>query len=178
MQQREIRNDRDNFDLKLTWQRNPAHNIWAKFGMLDAEVVDNFSLGFDEGSLGDTRVYVAHVGHTWTLSPNLVLDGNFGMNRQDQQVTGPDFGQNLGLDLGIPGTNGTDERAERPARTSTSLRHPERRAARTPTSTTSAPPPTGCRSSARSAATRSAPRSPGSRAGTRCAPASTSCATS
>ncbi len=39
-----------------------------------------------------------------------MLDGNFGMNRQDQQVTGPDFGENLGLDLGIPGTNGTDIR--------------------------------------------------------------------
>jgi hypothetical protein len=112
VQERTVRNDRDNFDLKLTWQRNTAHSVWGKFAMLDAEVIDNFSLGFDEGSLGDTRVYVAAVGHTWTLSPNLVLDGNFGMNRQDQEVTGPDFGQNLGLEtLGIPGTNGTDPRA-------------------------------------------------------------------
>jgi outer membrane receptor protein involved in Fe transport len=110
VQQREIRNDRDNFDIKLTWQRNGSHNIWAKFGMLDAEVIDNFSLGFDEGSLGDTRVYVATIGHTWTLGPTLVLDGNFGMNRQDQQVTGPDFGTDYGLEMGIPGTNGPDER--------------------------------------------------------------------
>ena len=72
------RNDRDNFDLKLTYQRSPSHSIWTKFAMLDAEVVDNFSLGFDEGSLGDTRVYMAGIGHTWTLGPNLVLDGNLG----------------------------------------------------------------------------------------------------
>ena len=59
-------------------------------------MVDNFSLGFDNGSLGDTKVYVVSIGHTWTLSPTLLLDGNFGYNRQNQQVTGPDFGKNLG----------------------------------------------------------------------------------
>ena len=84
--------------------------------MLDAEVVGGtsgeFSLGFDEGSLGDTRVYVLGLGHTWTLSPSLVLDGNLGLNRQDQTVTGPDYGENIGLEiLGIPGTNGINERA-------------------------------------------------------------------
>ena len=65
-----VTNDRDNFDVKLTWQRTPSHSIWAKFGMLDAEVVDNFILGFDQGSLGDTRVYTGTIGHTWTLSPS------------------------------------------------------------------------------------------------------------
>jgi hypothetical protein len=109
---RTVTNDRDNFDLKLTWQRNNMHSIWAKFGMLDAEVVGGtsgeFILGFDEGSIGDTRTYVGTVGHTWTLSPTLVLDGNFGINRMEQQVTGPDYGNNVGLDrYGIPGTNGS-----------------------------------------------------------------------
>lgn len=107
---REVEVDRDNFDLKVTWQRNTAHQIWGKFSMLDAEVVDNFILGFDEGSIGDTRVYVPTFGHTWTLSPTMVLDSSVGMNRQDQEVTGPDYGQNIGLDLGIPGTNGPDIR--------------------------------------------------------------------
>jgi len=94
----------------MTWQRNASHSIWGKFATLNAEVIDNFSLGFDKGSTGDTRVYVATVGHTWTLSPTLVLDGNFGANIQNQQVTGPDFGDNLGLNLGIPGSNGIDIR--------------------------------------------------------------------
>ncbi len=109
---RTVTNDRDNFDLKLTWQRNNQHSVWAKFGMLDAEVVDNFILGFDEGSLGDTRTYVGTIGHTWTLSPTLVLDGNFGINRMEQNVTGPDYGDNFGSDrYGIPGTNGGSIRA-------------------------------------------------------------------
>ena len=50
------------------------------------------------------------LGHTWTLSPTLVLDGNFGANIQNQKVTGPDFGDDLGLGLGIRGSNGTDIR--------------------------------------------------------------------
>ena len=105
---REVTSDRDNYDLKMTWQRNASHSAWGKFSMLDAEVIDNFSLGFDEGSLGDTRVYVVGFGHTWTLSPSLVLDGNFGANIQNQEVTGPDYGDNLGLGIGIPGSNGPD----------------------------------------------------------------------
>jgi hypothetical protein len=105
VRQQQTRVDRDNYDLKLTWQRNPAHSIWGKFSMLRAKVTDNYSLGFENGSLGDTKVYVGAIGHTWTLAPTLVLDGNFGYNRQDQTVTGPDYGQNLGINLGIPGTN-------------------------------------------------------------------------
>lgn len=107
---RTIRVDRDNYDLKLTWQRSAAHQVWGKLGVLNADVEDNFVLGFDRGSFGHTRVYVGTVGHTWTLSPTMVLDGNFGVDIQNQQVTGPDFGQNLGLNLGIRGTNGPDVR--------------------------------------------------------------------
>ena len=101
--------DRDNYDAKLTFQRSTAHSIWGKFSMLDAEVNDNFILGFDPGSTGDTRVYVATAGHTWTLSPTLILDGNFGANIQNQTVTGPDFGTNYGIDLGIPGVNNPND---------------------------------------------------------------------
>ncbi len=109
---RTITNDRDNFDVKLTWQRTGSHSVWGKFAMLDAEVSDVFILGFDEASFGDTRVYVGTIGHTWTLSPSLVLDGYFGINRQDQTVTGPDYGSNVGIDrYGIPGTNGSDIRS-------------------------------------------------------------------
>ena len=39
-----------------------AHSIWGKFSMLDADVIDNFILGFDDGSFGDTRVYVGDRG--------------------------------------------------------------------------------------------------------------------
>jgi hypothetical protein len=102
---------RDNYDLKLTFQRNQSHSIWAKFGMLDNEGTgDNFQLGFENPSFGDTRVYTGGIGHTWTLSPTLVLDGNFGYLQMDQTVTGPDYGTNFSTELGIPGVNGDSER--------------------------------------------------------------------
>jgi len=102
---------RDNYDVKLSFQRNPSHSIWAKFSMLDNEGTgNNFNLGFEEPSLGDTRTYVGGLGHTWTLSPSLVLDGNFGYMQMDQTVTGPDYGTNFGVELGIPGVNGTSDR--------------------------------------------------------------------
>ena len=102
---RQVRVDRHNYDTKFNWQRTNGHAIIGKFSMLDADVIDNFTLGFDTGSLGDTRVYVGTIGHTWTVSPSMVVDGNFGINAQNQTVTGPDFGSNLGLDLGIRGVN-------------------------------------------------------------------------
>ncbi len=102
---RQQRVDRNNYDTKFTWQRTDAHAVTGKLSMLDAKVVDNFSLGFDNGSLGDTRVYVGTIGHTWTLGPSMVVDGNFGINAQNQTVTGPDYGNNLGFDLGIRGVN-------------------------------------------------------------------------
>jgi hypothetical protein len=109
VQQREVQVDRANYDTKITWQRTRNHSIWGKFSMLRANVVDNYILGFDQGSLGDTKVYVAGGGHTWTLSPTLLLDGNFGYYRMDQIVTGPDFGKNYGLDLGIKGVNDAND---------------------------------------------------------------------
>ncbi len=105
VQLREVQVDRANYDTKITWQRTKDHSIWGKLSLLRANVVDNYILGFDNGSLGDTKVYVVGAGHTWTFSPTLLLDGNFGYYRMDQHVTGPDFGKNYGLDLGIPGVN-------------------------------------------------------------------------
>ncbi len=105
VQQRTVMVDRANYDGKLTWQRTKNHSIWGKFSTLQSDNVDEYRLGFDEGSAGNTKVYVVSVGHTWTLSDTLLLDGNFGYNRQNQTVTGPDFGKNLGIELGIPGVN-------------------------------------------------------------------------
>jgi hypothetical protein len=110
VQQRQVKVDRANYDVKMTWQRSSNHSIWGKMSMLKADVIDNFILGWDEGSFGDTDVYVTSLGHTWTFSPTLLLDGNFGYYRQDQQVTGPDYGTNYGLDLGIPGTNDPNDK--------------------------------------------------------------------
>ncbi len=103
--------NRNQYDLKVNWNRSSSHQLWAKMGMMDSEVSNLFKIGFDGGGLGTTRTWVAAVGHTLTLSPTLVIDGTFGYSLLDQFGHGPDYGVNYGSDvLGIPGTNGPDIR--------------------------------------------------------------------
>jgi Carboxypeptidase regulatory-like domain/TonB dependent receptor-like, beta-barrel len=102
---------RHNYDTKINWNRTSSHQIWGKFGLLDAVVDDRtYFLGPPadvEGDGGLTKVYQFTLGQTWTLSPTVILDSSFGFSRQDQSVLGSDFASgNFGLDvLGIPGTN-------------------------------------------------------------------------
>jgi len=111
--------NRDNFDVKMNWNRNDRSVIWGKWGLMDAQVTGPFSFGAaggpclcDGGSgVGDTVVNVATIGSSYTVSSNFLIDGTIGFTRMGQVVTGPDFGNNFGLDvLGIPGTNGPDPR--------------------------------------------------------------------
>ena len=104
---------RDNYDVKINFNRTSAHQLWGKYSYMSA-VVDDLSnyLGPpsntenpDDG--GFTKVYSATFGQTWTLNSTTLLDTTFGFARQDQDVYGPDFNAgNYGLDvLRIPGTN-------------------------------------------------------------------------
>jgi hypothetical protein len=113
--------DRNNYDGKINWNRNERHQIWAKFSHMHAAVEAAFALGEAGGpglcvgtcgsGIGDTNSYVGTVGHTWTLGSGFIIDGNFSITQRSQSVTGPDYGENFGLDvLGIPGTNGPDIR--------------------------------------------------------------------
>jgi hypothetical protein len=112
-QEREESQKRDNLDLKVNWQLNPNANVWGKVGyMKNTGTGNNFYLGFDNPSIGDTRVILTTFGTTWTLGPTMVLDGNFGMSRQDQDVLPADFGTNYGLQFGIPGTNNPNDLRE------------------------------------------------------------------
>jgi len=101
--------DRDNYDFKVDWNRNNNHHVFVKFSTLRADVYDIFKLGYDQVGFGHTNIYVPTAGHTWTLSPTMVLDGTVGMNKQNQYARGGDFGTNYGSEtFGIPGTNGPD----------------------------------------------------------------------
>ena len=103
--------DRDNFDAKVTFNRSSAHQIWGKYSYLTADVQDRFQLGFGEPAPAPTVNHAPVIGHTWTLSPTLLLDGNFGVTFNEQSGLAPDYGQNYGLEVwGIPGTNGPDIR--------------------------------------------------------------------
>jgi len=111
--------DRNNYDIKVNFNRNESHQLWTKFSHMKASVVGNFALGAAGGGTlgaggsgtGTTKSYVGTIGHTWTLGSGLIVDGNFSVTHRNHNTIPPDYGQNVGLDvLGIPGTNGPDIR--------------------------------------------------------------------
>ncbi|MBC7924339.1 MAG: TonB-dependent receptor, partial [Bryobacteraceae bacterium] len=111
--------DRNNYDVKVNWVRNQKHTLWAKYGAMDAQVTCSYGLGEAGGAglcngggsgVGDTFVHTATIGNTYVITPSFLIDQSFGYSRLWQEVRAPDFGQNIGLDLGIPGTNGPDIR--------------------------------------------------------------------
>ncbi|MBI5281042.1 MAG: TonB-dependent receptor [Candidatus Solibacter usitatus] len=111
--------NRDNYDVKINWNRTDRQTIWGKYSAMDAQVACESALGEGGGrglcnggaGIGSTLVQVGTLGYTWVVGPSLVLDATLVYNRLGQQVRGPDFGTNFGLDvLGIPGTNGPDPR--------------------------------------------------------------------
>jgi len=105
---RNNRTNRDNYDLKVNWNRTPAHQLWGKYSRMNALVDDlyNFPLGQGDSDGGDTRVNLITGGQTWSLGKSLLLDSAFGASLFDQFCSAADFVLgNMGLDLGIPGTN-------------------------------------------------------------------------
>ena len=101
---------RDNLDFKVNYQITPSGMVWGKFGyMKNKGSGNNFYLGFDNPPSGDTKVYLATFGTTWTLSPTMLLDANAGMSRQNQDLFPPDYGTNYGIEAGIPGVNNPND---------------------------------------------------------------------
>ena len=97
---------RDNYDGKINWNRNAAHQFWAKASVMQADVLDLFYLPFENAGGGETTVSLWTIGQTWTLTPTLLLDANGGSNKMTHQSNGPDYGTNYGTDVfGIPGLN-------------------------------------------------------------------------
>jgi hypothetical protein len=111
--------DRDNIDAKIDWNRTPNHHVFGKYSVMKALVNCAFSLGTAGGAglcngngagTAPTLTQLATLGHSWILTPNLLLDEVIGFTRMGQHSTDNFFGQNIGLELGIPGTNGPDIR--------------------------------------------------------------------
>ena len=102
--------DRNQYDVKINWNRSPAHQIWGKLGVMNATVSNLQKLSFDGGGLGKTLTWVGTIGQTFTPSRSFVIDSTFGYSLLDQWGHGPDYGTNYGLELGVPGTNGPDIR--------------------------------------------------------------------
>lgn len=109
---------RHQYDLKINFNRTEKHTIWGKYSVMNANVNSQFSLGAAGGAgvggdagTGHTFQQLGTLGHTWVLTPNLVIDGTLGYSRMSQYVLGQDYGKNYGLDIfKIPGTNGAEIR--------------------------------------------------------------------
>ena len=110
--------NRNNFDGKVDWNRTSKHTIFAKYSAMKSVFTGQPSLGkvigdcACDGGLGNFHSFVqlVTVGHTLTLSPTLVVDGNVGFTRMSEYGQTPDFGTNIGLSvLGIPGTNNPND---------------------------------------------------------------------
>ena len=90
---RNNRTNRDNYDLKVNWNRTPAHQLWGKYSRMNALVDDlyNFPLGQGDSDGGDTRVNLITGGQTWSLGKSLLLDSAFGASLFDQFCSAADF---------------------------------------------------------------------------------------
>ena len=101
---------RNQYDVKINWNRAPGHLVWGKIGLMDATVSNLQKLSFEGGGLGKTKTWVGTIGQTFTPTRSLVIDTTIGYSLLDQGGHGPDHGTNYGLELGVPGTNGPDIR--------------------------------------------------------------------
>ena len=108
--------EKDNFDTKINWNRNASNTIWGKYSIMRATVGCDPAFGRGGGAAlcpsgsnigaGTLRTQVATIGSTFIFSPTFLWDGLVGWTRQGQAVTGFDYGNFIGRDLGIPGVNG------------------------------------------------------------------------
>ena len=111
--------DRDSTDAKINWNASSKLSMFGRFSILNFDITspsvfDKASGGAIESGqqagYGYGRIVTTTYGANYIVSPNLLIDGNFGFTRMAPSVTPFQYGQNIGLDvLQIPGTNGPDE---------------------------------------------------------------------
>ncbi len=111
--------NRTNYDLKLNYVASSRLTMFARYGNSPHRIDDAYALGEAGGGsaaggsvgLAVGRTQVLGVGATYTFSPTLMLDANFGWTHQVLGSEAPDIGTNVGSDpdkMNIPGTNGPD----------------------------------------------------------------------
>jgi hypothetical protein len=109
--------NRFNIDNKINYVRSDKFTMFGRYSISPTDIVEPPILGaaggdaLNGGQNGNApgRVQVFGMGATYTFSPTLLLDANFGYTRQRLGAENFDLGSNFGLDtLKIPGTNGPD----------------------------------------------------------------------
>jgi hypothetical protein len=108
--------DRQTVDSKVNWNVTDNITSYLRFSYLD--YTGKFPTRFGNRFLGSSlaggnpgngygNTYSVTAAMTYTLTPTFILDTNFGYTLMDTNVEQPDLDKKIGLDLGIPGTNGT-----------------------------------------------------------------------
>jgi hypothetical protein len=106
------------FDGKINYNPNAKLTLFGRGGIQDHDFESGAVLGdligvpfYSPASVAGPTYGTsgsAAFGATYVLTPNLILDGNFGFNAYDANSIERGLGQNLGREtLGIPGTNGS-----------------------------------------------------------------------
>lgn len=94
---------------RVDWNQTQNHAIWVKWTVQQDDFFEPFDLGAAGGNGSGSayqRAQIGTLGHTWTLSPRLVLTGHIGFDRMTEYALPPGYGQPLGQSLlGIAGTN-------------------------------------------------------------------------
>ena len=112
--------NRDNYDVKINWNKSDSLSIWGKYSAMDATFRCDAALGEAQGpglcsgasGSNVTLDQTSTIGWTKTFSPRFLWDATLGWTRHgNNSAEFVGFGTNFGSDvLGIPGTNGPDPR--------------------------------------------------------------------
>ncbi len=112
--------DRWTLDTKVNWIASSNVNLFSRYSILDFTMDSPTAFGPEvEGpGLSGSRVgspglsfgktHNISTGVNWVLSPRLLMDANYGFVRQGTNAEHTGIVKNLGLELGIPGTNGPE----------------------------------------------------------------------
>ncbi len=108
--------DRWTIDSKVNWTVSSKFNMFGRYSILNFDTLQGTFFGPELGGVpigggnpghGFGKTHNYSVGGVYTLSPNFIIDGNFGFVRMGQNVEHERIEEKIGLDfLGIPGTNG------------------------------------------------------------------------
>jgi len=104
-------------DVKVDWDPTSKASLFFKYDNMYATsggvgifgVAGGPAPGSDPGK-GVQSINVASIGGTYILSPNVLLTGNVGYQRMNQDVLPSGYGTNYSSKLGIPGIDGADIR--------------------------------------------------------------------
>jgi len=108
--------DRKSLDTKISYNPPSKVTAYGRLSIMDynAQMPTRFGSQFlgsalAGGNPGNAygKTYGTTIAMTYTVSPTMIFDTNFGYTKMNTNVEQPGLDKNIGLDLGIPGTNGT-----------------------------------------------------------------------